>query len=335
MARGRFWLAMLAFGGLATGAGGEPVAGTSSSSQAAGHPEATTRIEQKPARAGLHPSLACRNGCRVLHVTLKLRKDAAASDERIVESLRDLTWFTHIILKTTSWQESPDAIRNPLVQRAVRICRERRIPVVWGRWLWVGWPDPGAGVPNAESHLDPTYYAAAIARVKVEALALGTVGSCLDAEPYGQGPQKPIKHKVVRDRERAQMAEAVRSAVATAGPVDLIFPTSSGRPSHFAWPLTALGLLRCDGKTYYTKGPKDGWPKVRPAPGHVHRIDLWGCNVGLGRPGDHVEGQVKLTAKDVKALDWDAIRKRYPDCRGVWVYVDYDILPEVIRTWGE
>ena len=272
---------------------------------------------------------------RILYMLLRLRKDTIQDDMRIVNALRQADWFTHVFLIVLSWQERPDAPRNPIVQRALTICRERGIKVIWGRWLWVAWPSDKleAPMPVADSHFDSAYYATAIATLKAEARSLGAVGTFLDAEPYGHCAQKPtLKFKKLDDNDRQRIKRAVAGAVAHVGPVDFIYPTSSSRASHYAWPLAGLGRLRCDSKTYYSIGP-DQVPKIRSPDGYEHRMDLWGCNVGLGRPQDHMKGQRKLTIQDVKSLDLSLIRKDYPHCKGVWVYADTSILAKVVEAF--
>lgn len=280
---------------------------------------------------GLHPSLVMP---RALHVFLKLRDDTLESDRETVEALRGLEWFTHVILAVPSVQGAPDAARHPLVLRARNICRANDIDLIWSRWLWVAWPDPQAAVPTTTSHFNPAYYAGAIATVRSEAKQLGAVACGLDAEPYGNSPQKVLKNKLLSDWEISRMRYAVASAVSNTGGVDIVFPTSSNNPARYIWPLTELGRLRFDEKTYYTKGPDYAWPKIRPPTWTEHRVDFFGCDVGLGEPGD-VPGLVRLTSREVMDLDWDTIRARYPSCRGVWVYIGYDILPAVVATWGK
>ncbi len=272
---------------------------------------------------------------RVLYVLLKLREDTADTDAKIVDALRRAAWFNRIMLVVPSWQDKPDAASHLLVHRALNICREQKIPVIWGRWLWVAWPRSDARVPHVPNRFDPAYYARAIATVKTEARSIGATETLLDAEPYAESVQKhTLKFAKLSPEEQSRIRGAVMIAVSNAGRVDFIRPTSSRRESHFAWALIDLGTLRCDCKPYYTKAPDYKLPKVMPPQQSEHRIDVWGCNVGLGRHEDVYRGRVKLTARDVKALDLSVIRRRHPQCRGLWVYIDYDIFADVIRAWN-
>lgn len=275
---------------------------------------------------------------RILHVLLKLREDTADTDAEIVEVLRNLPpWFNHVMLYVPSWQDKPDAANHPLVRRAVNICREQwpsGIPVIWGRWLWEAWPKEGVPCPAVADELNPAYYARAIATVKAEARCLDVAYTSLDVEPYAGCSQKVTLQGVdLTFGEQARIREAALAAVRSVGAVDFIKPTSSGRDSHFCWATNNLGKFRCDLKTYYIRAPKYEFPKMRPPQQCEHRIDVWGCNVGLGRPEDVHGSHVKLTVDDVKALDLSAIRWRYPTCLGVRVYADYDIFVDVVRNF--
>ncbi len=272
---------------------------------------------------------------RALYVLLKLRGDTADADAKIVDALRCMAWFNRVMLVVPSWQDKPNATSHPLVRLAVDTCRALEIPVIWGRWLWQAWPGLDWSVADALNHIDPAHYARAIATVRAEAHSLGAAGTFLDAEPYAQSVQKSALKGVALSFEgQAQIRQAVLTATGSVGAVSFIRPTSSGRESHFCWALTDLGALRCDSKTYYSKATGYEIPTIAHPEQCEHRVDMWGCNVGLGRPEDVHRDQVKLTAGDVKALDLSVIRWRHPSCRGVWVYVDYDIFADVVQGWG-
>ena len=268
---------------------------------------------------------------RALYVFLAMRDDTQDGDAAVVDALRqdNLTWFTHVLLNVTSWQKSPDAVDNPLVRHAVNLCKSAEVEVVWGRWLWVAWSYDQQRYANA--HTDPAFYANALARVKEETKRLGAYGSLLDVEAYGASPQKTaIKRRDLRDTEREIIEGAVARAVAAAGRVDFIFPTASTRPGSFVWPLTGLGVNRCDPKSYYSTAP--GYKvNARHPTSHVHRIHLWGSHV---KPASSAESDRRLTPDQVKAIDLDVVRESYPECIGQWVYVPPGDLSETLKTWG-
>ncbi len=289
-------------------------------------------------QAGPQAIRAGDTGDRLLSVILILSRRHAGGDARIVEALDSpgLSWFTHVLLHVPSWQEYPDAANHPLVLKAVEQCRKRGVPVIWGRWLWVAWPRDGREA-HINDHFDPSFYERTIRTVKREAKALGAVGTVLDVEPYGACPQRAsIKRTNLTADQRHRMQRAIEQAVSVAEPVTYVFPTSSPRPGAFHWALTGLGELRCDARTYYTEPPRYRVPKIRPPEGCVHRLDLWGTYVGLGGPKDTLAGGLtKLTIDQAKALELPRIKRDYPECRGIWVYVDHAQLPEVLRAWQQ
>ena len=229
--------------------------------------------------------------------------------------------FTHAIVVVPSWQRMPYAFRNPIVRRVIAACRAKGIAVVWGRWLWVAWPSDrlDAPMPNSSSHHDASYYAAALATVRAEARFLGAVGSFLDAEPYGESTQKPtLKFSHLDDVERILIGLAVAEAVSAAGPVDWIYPTSSAKPTHYAWPISGLGRLFLDHKSYYTL-KSDGDVVAKPPPGYQHRLQLWGAFV-LPKRTEIRPGLWTLDIGDAKRLDPNVMRLKHKHCKGIWIY---------------
>lgn len=275
---------------------------------------------------------------RILYATLVMplpsQKDYAklsAIDERIVAELEGLTGFTHVALVTLSWQDRPSAVYHPLVRKAVSTLQAQGVHVIWGRWLWVAWPDGLAvGVPRPDpvAQWSADFYADAVSRLWTEAKVLGAQATLLDAEPYGACSQKLIVPLDVTAGERLVIADAIAEATGRAGAVDIILPTASNRSGWYGWSLAGLGLLRADNKTYYVANPV-GKVVANPPDGFRHRLDLWGSNVGTGR----LEDAAKLTVTQAKALDLEEIRRRWPECRGFWVYADHEILPDVLAAW--
>ncbi len=273
------------------------------------------------------------NDTRALYVFLALRYDTQERDVAAVDALwsDNLSWFTHVFLNTTSWQESPLAVENPLVKHAVDLCREQGVGVVWGRWLWVGWSDDPQRF--AHVHDDPAFYVNAIATVRGEARQLGASGTLLDVEPYGNSPQKKtLKPRDLGQVDRDIIEGRVAAATSVAGQVDYIFPTASTRSKSYVWPLTGLGVNRCCNKTYYSV-PPDYTVNANPPPTHKHLIHLWGSAVATSTPAASA-GVTSLTPARVKAIDLAEVRKLHPGCVGQWIYVDPEELPAVLDAWG-
>lgn len=264
---------------------------------------------------------------RIIHCQLKLRNDTTDEDVGKVHALyyaaRD--WATHVAFVGPSWPEVPDAINHLTVRHAMLHCRRWNLPVIWGRWLWVGWPSDKleAPMPGIAAHMEPGYYAAAIANLKAEARSLGAVGTMLDAEPYGGSVQKVILKNELHLNPGYPLAirDAIEDAVAVTGQVDFITPTSSMNPNGYQWPVAGLGKWGMDQKTYRVK-TADGHVNANPPDGVEHKVHVWG----------HWVGENALSVADVKAFDMDVVRQRYPECIGQWLYADK--LAETLKGWN-
>ncbi len=255
--------------------------------------------------AGCGPSLDA-PGTRILYVSLSLRRDSLERDTRNVEALRfaPRRGITHVMLKVPSWQEVPDAPDHPLIERALRICRDAGMEVIWARNLWVAYPKLVRGPPVPEDcHLDASFYAAALRRVKTEAKRLGVSASALDAEPYAYSPQKAIKGVDVPTSVLRAMRSAIADAVAKEGQVDFVTPTASGSSARYPWAVRGLGRRWIDQKTYRVR-KRGKLRRLRPPVGfEPHRIDVWA--IWIGR----------------HALDWDDLVRL--DWKGpVFIYID-------------
>ncbi len=271
-----------------------------------------------------------------VYLFLRLTDKAVDKDVAILRALLNVkpNAFTHAIVVVPSWQRMPYAFQNPIVRRIISTCRSKGIAVVWGRWLWVAWPSDKleAPMPNANSHHDASYYATAIATVRAEARFLGAVGSFLDAEPYGDSTQKPtLKFVPIDDVERIMIGLAIKEAVAAAGPVDWIYPTSSASPTHYAWPIARLGRVRCDAKPYYTR-ESDGQVIANPPAGYQHRLQLWGAFV-MPKRTEIRPGLWTLGIGDAKRLDPNVMRQKHEHCKGIWIYPG-DQTAEVLAAWN-
>ncbi len=259
---------------------------------------------------------------RILFLPLPLIRNSAERDwDNILELWHARTWFTHLLIVTRAWQETPDAIHHHHVQIAVALAEHFNLGVIWGRNLWVAWPSDklDAPMPDAFCYMDSQYYTAAIATVKAEARSLGAVGTMLDAEPYGQSANKELLRSG-RGFMPAVAGNAIKQATSVTGPVDFITPTSSMIPSGYQWSMAGLGK-RMDQKTY--KGKTANFLiNAKPPEGGEHKVHVWG----------HWVGENTLSPADVKAFDMDKVRERFPECIGQFVYADK--LADTLKGWN-
>lgn len=202
-------------------------------------------------------------------------------DREVVESLRYAAdaGITGVLFTLPTWQEKPDAVAHPLVQNALARCRALGLRIYWGRMLWIAWP--GDLEVHADHPYDPTYYAAALARVQAEAAILRADGTYIDAEPYGRGPAQSIEDVLLTGDQLHAMRHAILHAVRVAGPVDIIRPTAATR-AEYQWAMRYLGNVWLDGTTRKLKSVTDWTPKTPPEGFGAQVIGAWSCWVGEG-----------------------------------------------------
>lgn len=279
-------------------------------------------------RSLLGPPPVCTLRLHVAPYADRAERNAATVDALRAPAVKQ--HFTHVLLTTTSWQESPDALADPFIRHAINLCDDIALPIIWGRSLWIADPArvPGGTAAFVDAQDSPAYYTAAIDVVKQEARLIGAVGTFLDIEPYGKnGPQKWLKTATLTPGQRCVMRWAVRQAVQTVGPVTLLEPGSRESPDRYNWPLLDLASTWGHTKTYKAKPPDWQFPPIRPPPGVQFRLDLWGMWVGSY---DDV-----CKPADVAAwlADFPVIRKRYPECQGLFIYIEAKDFAETLRNW--
>jgi len=245
---------------------------------------------------------------RAIFLMLDLRPDNRDATQALVDAIPLISpWFNRAVLNVASYVDFPDATSDALVVAAIRNLQAKGIPFWWGRFLWpyTPWFDP----------TNPEWYTSQINVVRMEAAALGAIGSHLDAEPYASSAlisNGPELDQPLWDRVYA----AVNKAVRTTGPVDAVFPSDSELPLNYAWIMGLLGSKRFSEASYFMKHPQYDMAWATPPPQITHRIDTWGSWVG--KPGI-----APLTPKDFAAIDTRMIREgRFPMCAGKWMYAD-------------
>lgn len=269
---------------------------------------------------------------RILYMPLPLTSRSGETDwanaravYRMLRGQYHVRWPTHLLIVTRSWQETPDALDHSVIEYVVRICKYFGLPIIWGRWLWVGWPSDKleAPMPGETCYVLPEYHATAIARVQAEAYSIGAAGTMLMAEPDGQPLVEAHLQAGFDDISRGLMQRAIRRAVAVTGQVDFIYPAGSSDPRSYAWSVVDLGKLRLIHKTYELT-TADGKVVMHPPDGVKAKLDLWG----------HWVGENKLSPADVRGFDMARVRERFHENVGQWIYIRADKFAEVVKGWN-
>jgi hypothetical protein len=271
---------------------------------------------------------------RILHIPLMCDGRNDDADLRIVESLRPpaISGFTHGLLSNLNRHDVRFAQQHPAYKNAVYRLRANGLLPIHCRWLWTLADGPAGEFFDA--HKDPVYIAARVAAIIAESDAVGAL-SAVDPEPYAKAPVKRFKGVDIPQFERQAIIEAVVAALFRTGMCDYVLDSCGGRSSGLYWLTRLLGRAAICEKTYYALGP-EAVLDVVTAPGMGHDLHIWGSNVGLGRPEDMVGGDpryTKLTAAQFRALDFAAIKSKYPQCKGFMAYIDRQIFPEVLAQW--
>ncbi len=283
-----------------------------------------------------------RKDLRLLYCPFTLTDKSRAVDKENVEAiyamLRDggrSFWPTHLVVVVRSWQEVPDALESDVIERAIFVCKFFGLPVIWGRNLWVSWPSDKleAPMPGVQEHMEGAYYAAAIATVKAEARHIEAVGTMLDAEPYGQSVQKEILKGSLSLIERTLICGAIEEATPVTGPVDIVCPYGSMAPKSYTWSMARLGRIRWCHKAYYAHSA-DAKINANPPEGMKYEPGLFTSFVTAKSREVRHPSQMTLTPADVRAIDMDKVRARFPSICGQGVYIPHGEFAWVVKGWN-
>lgn len=224
-----------------------------------------------------------------LYMKLSLFDNRVERDTAMVQTIRHAkdAGFDTLLLLVASYQEFPDAPRNPIVLRAISLARALDLKVIWGRNLWVSWPKyanrvhPAAPPITEAHHLDVGWYAAAIGRVQAEARALGIEHTAFDIEPYGDAYETVLKGVDLGIELLTRIAFTMRQATKITGMVDYVLPAASGAANRLQWTGQLMGMNWMQETTYRAKTEADYRIPTPPVGFEPYRHDVWGTHVTL------------------------------------------------------
>ncbi len=268
---------------------------------------------------------------RILYFNLTLTDKSWMEDMEKVHALRFARpWFTHIGIIVRSSLELPYAATSTVVNAARNMCYYHKLKIIWGRWLWLGWPPKDATypLPNHNSHFYAGYYATQLSRLAAEKDFLGAHLSWLDAEPYALSVQKEELKKRLTIVEQRNIKCAVWEAIQNAPRADFITPAGSMTDTHYSYPLMELAHHPCTQKTYKLKHADDSIP-IKVPEGYTRRLNMWGSWVTPLTPLKD-----RLSIKEAKSIDLKRVQELYPENIGQWIYAGNDI-PEVLEHWND
>lgn len=280
---------------------------------------------------------------RWLYLSLPVSPDREERNRVQVDALAHpgIAWFSDVLLVVPSWYEFPNAVKHPLVRRAVANLHWHGVRVCWGRWGWVAFPSripAGMPTPDEWSHLQDAYYAALIATVRAEARELGVEDSCLDMEVYGNAPPQLGMKSGLSRYERNTMYAAIEETTYRIGPVPVVIPYGYPSTTSYTWPVSLIGAKRVTTTTYYATDVEQfkvssRFPKT---PDHYSFGDVkWVWGVHVGAEGEMRGEDALITQAQIKAMDFNAIRSvdGYENCVGPAVYIGLEDRAARLREW--
>ena len=246
---------------------------------------------------------------------------------------------THILLGLPSCAEAPDALSHDITRLTLTACDECGLKVVWGRDLWERWPGRSVRPQKSGDVFDYGYYAAYLRGLAAEAAAIGAEDTWAQCEPYGESifHDTWFKKTGLTVEARAQMIYAIGLAREIAPPTTYAYPAGGHDPIHYAYALRFLGLENLFNKTYYLRSADE---KVNANPPFPNKLGLhyWGSAI---KPSGSATGLLRamglgqLTVAEFRALDFAAIQKKHPECKGFMVYADPGKVLQVMQQLGE
>lgn len=266
----------------------------------------------------------------LLRIGLGLRNDTAELEGSWLHPFeRACSYIDGFVLQVPSHYECPGALEHWLVRAFVDICRAQGIPLYWGRHLWVMWSEHSSRAQHLSDVYDPTYYAACLHGIAVEAEAVGAVGTVIDTEPYGDTIYKPwFKDDGLHSWEARQIEVAIKHALRMVRPVDFVSPASSLASNWYGWWLRYLGLKNFHPRSYCVRKAEDF--RANPPDDMSLDLDCWGVLLGAaGNPHN------ALTVDEYAMLDFARIKELYPVCRCVWLNPVAESRRDVLYRLGE
>lgn len=179
---------------------------------------------------------------------------ATTSPETLEKALRN-TIVTHAWILASSYRDLP--INDAIFQaRKIRdICSDHKVKMIWSRCLW---PNYKVKEFKYDNFFQPDYYIQFIEQIKTESNMIQSDYIGIDMEPYAKFPFKTIKRVCLPDNEYNSIKDAIITAVATAGKVDFIMPSSGWCPTHLYNALATLAETTVAGHTRYNRPLTNG-----------------------------------------------------------------------------
>lgn len=270
----------------------------------------------------------------LMELTLLPQKEPFERD--CVKALGSLDPDIGLLISGPSWQEEPDVFHNPIMGAAIASCQLMGRKFYWGRDVWIRWKERAAGNGWKQRINDlytPSYWAAYLSRLAVEAATMGAKGTFAQCEPHGDTIYKPwFKTEGLVDGRAGLVRDTIRAALWNAPAATIAKPAGSVNPEHFSWPMQHIAKQRLCTKTDKLRRASDLADIVNPPKGEKLQVHRW-RSVLTSRHNANPEG--KLTVSEWRAIDWAEVQRLYPECQGWVIKAENDCMLAVMQELGE
>jgi hypothetical protein len=194
--------------------------------------------------------------------------------------------FSHAVLAERNDLQRPNYLSNPNFRKALSICRENKVKVIWSRWVYPSQPIRGL---EPEDIFSASYYVKRIRKIKKEAKEIGADLVCLDAEPYAKSPAMKLKSHTLTEAEFNKLTAAIKEAVKVAGQVDLVIPEGAHYKPHL------YDVTRMLGKNVMALGTYNDVP---PTP-EQKPYDIFGAAVSITKENKRRPDHPYFTPREI------------------------------------
>jgi len=236
-----------------------------------------------------------------------------------LENITGSGFFSHVMLVGLHRNYVPNYIDNPRFKKAVKICRDNGVEVIWTRFLFPNHKIKGF---TLETAFNPGYYIDQIQNIKREAAQAGIKLVAFDTEPCCKSPLVPYKSKPFSKEDYEKISTAIKVAIGYAGPVDYVLPSAAAEENHLYNAAAQIGKYIIAEYTYYDL------PVVhRNNPDKNRPYDIFGAYVGVTKENKHNPNLNLYTPKEILER-----KELWSHKKGLFIYSG-NAAPEVSREF--
>lgn len=207
--------------------------------------------------------------------------------------------FSHLMLTWLHEYDRPYSLAYPLskkglrnLQKALRLCKEKEVEVIWTRWLYPGYNHIKFPFIS-EDIFEATYYVQRVRNIRKEARLMGVDLVALDTEPYGASSLKPMRmgRYELSEAKFGALRNAIKAAIKAEGRVDFVLPAPRVGQRHLYTATSGLGRLVI-GEHTYRDVPRRRNDRRRP-------YDIFGAYVSIRKEDPNYPKMPYFTPREI------------------------------------